>query len=73
LGLVDCNRSRKDESKIVILVVLFNSKGIFHHEFVPRGQTVNKTAVPGSFIAFEGFFEQEKARIVGKPDSDVAP
>jgi hypothetical protein len=57
----------------VILVVLFYSKGIFHREFVPRGQTVNKTLLPGSFSAFEGFFEQEKARIVGKPDLDVAP
>jgi hypothetical protein len=26
----------------VILVVLFYTKGIFHHEFVPRGQMVNK-------------------------------
>ena len=26
----------------VLLVVFFDWKGIVHHEFVPRGQTVNK-------------------------------
>jgi hypothetical protein len=26
----------------VLLIVFFNWKGIVHHEFVPRGQTVNK-------------------------------
>ena len=42
-------------SKIkVLLVVFFDWKVIVHHEFVLRGQMVNKTFVPGSFSMFEG-------------------
>ena len=32
-----------------------------------------QTVVPGSFRAFDGCCAQEEARIVGKPDLDVAP
>jgi len=36
-------KARMSRSKIkVILVVFFDRKAIFHHEFVPRGQMVNK-------------------------------
>ena len=36
-------KARMIRSKIkVMLVVFFNWKGIVHHEFVPRGQMVNK-------------------------------
>jgi len=36
-------KARMSRSKIkVLLVVLFDWKSIFHHEFVPRGQMVNK-------------------------------
>ena len=36
-------KARMTRSKIkVLLVVFFDWKGIVHHEFVPRGQMVNK-------------------------------
>ena len=36
-------KARMSRSKIkVVLVVFFDWKGIVHHEFVPRGQMVNK-------------------------------
>jgi len=36
-------QARMSRSKIkVLFVVFFTWKGLFHHEFVPRGQMVNK-------------------------------
>ena len=36
-------KAHMSQSKIkVMLVVFFDWKGIVHHEFVPRGQVVNK-------------------------------
>ena len=42
-GLLDQKKARMSWSKIkVMVVVFFYWKGIVHHEFVPRGQMVNK-------------------------------
>ena len=72
-GLLVQKKARMSRSKIkVLLVVFFDWKGTVHHEFVPRGQMVNRV-VPGSFSAFEGCCAQEEAWIVGKPNLDVAP
>ena len=40
-GPKQCRMSRSNVK--VMLVVFFDSKGIFHHEYVPRGQMVNKS------------------------------
>ena len=42
-GLLDQKKARMSRSKVkVMLVVFFDWKGIVHHEFLPRGQMVNK-------------------------------
>ena len=42
-GLPDQKKTRMSRSKIkVMLFVFFNWKGIVRHEFVPRGQMVNR-------------------------------
>jgi hypothetical protein len=37
-----CGVQLMSRSKIKVLVVFFDWKGIVHHGFVPRGQMVNK-------------------------------
>jgi len=42
-GIIDLKKARMSRSKFkVMLVVFFDWKGIVNHEFVPRGQMVNK-------------------------------
>jgi hypothetical protein len=42
-GLLNQKKALMSRSKIkVLLIVFFDWKGIVHHEFVPRGQMVNK-------------------------------
>jgi hypothetical protein len=42
-GSLQPKKARMSRSKIkVLLIVVFDSKGIVHHEFVPCGQMVNK-------------------------------
>jgi len=42
-GLLDQQKARMTRSKVkVLLVVFYDRKDIVHHEFVPRGQMVNK-------------------------------
>ncbi|KAG7162477.1 putative Transposase-containing protein 31 [Homarus americanus] len=39
----DPKSGRQSRSNVeVMLIVFFDWKGVVHHEFVPRGQTVNK-------------------------------
>jgi len=53
-GLPRPQEARISRLKInVLLGVFFYWKGTVHHEFVTRGQKVNKV-LPGSFSAFEG-------------------
>ena len=54
--------ARMSRSKIkVMLVVFFDCKGIVHHEFVPRGQMVNKQLYQKVFSVFEVRCAQEEA------------
>jgi len=60
-GLHDQKKARMSQSKIkVMLVVFFDWKSIVHHEFVLRGQMVNKQLYR-EVLAFEGCCAQEEA------------
>jgi len=55
-------KARMSRSKIKVMwVVFFDWKGTVHHEFVTRGQMVNKQLYQEVFSAFEGFCALEEA------------
>jgi len=59
--LLDQKKARMSRSKIkAMLIVFFDWKGIVHHEFVPRGQMVNKQSYQ-EVLAREGCCVQEEA------------
>ena len=61
-GLLDQKKAQISRSKIkVMLIVFFDWKGIVHHEFVPRGQMVNKQLYQKVFSVFEVRCAQEEA------------
>jgi len=54
-------RMSRSKIKVLLVVFFFNWKSIVNHEFVPRGQMVNKQFLPGNFGALEGCCAQEDA------------
>jgi len=55
-----------------MLVVLFDWKGIVHHEFVPRDQMVNKQLYQEVLARLRDAVRRRDLNC-GKPDLDVAP
>jgi len=56
----------------VMLVVFFDRQGVIHHEFIPRGQTVNKEF----YIAVLKHLREAvrwKRPVVDEPELGVAP
>jgi len=57
----------------VLLVVFFDRKDIFHHEFVPCGQMVNKQLYQEVLACLRDAVPMKRPELCGKPDFDVAP
>ena len=66
-GLLGREREREREARMsrskikVVMFVFFDWKRIVHHEFLPRGQMINKQLYQEVFSAFEGCCAQEEA------------
>jgi hypothetical protein len=52
-------KARQSRSNVKVLIVVFDGNVVVHHEFVPRGQTVN-----GVLLGGHGVFEGGRAKEV---------
>jgi len=67
-------KSRMSWSKIkVILVMFFEWKGIVHHEFVPRGQVVNKQLYQEVLARLREAVRRKRTELWENETLDVAP
>jgi len=67
-------KARMSRSKIkVLFAVFFDWKGVVHHEFVPRGQMVNKQLYQDVLERLRDAVRRKRPELWEKRDLDVAP
>jgi len=57
----------------VMLAVFFDSKGTVHHEFVPRGQMVNKQLYQDVLVYLRAAVRRKRPELWENQTLDVAP